>query len=77
VKLKTKICCVYSDEKISDAIAKSLEPDNLKLPRGLRVKTKTSGKVVVSAVELDGKIETLLATLDDLLACVQTAENML
>jgi hypothetical protein len=77
VKLKTEIWCVYSDERISGAIAKALEPDNLKLPKGLRVRTKTSGKLVVSTVELDGKIETLLATLDDLLACAQTAENML
>jgi hypothetical protein len=65
------------NEKISGAIAKALEPDNLKLPKGLRVKTKTSGKLVISTVKLDGKIETLLATLDDLLACAQTAENML
>jgi hypothetical protein len=31
----------------------------------------------VSVVELEGRAETLLATLDDLLACTLTAENML
>jgi hypothetical protein len=49
----------------------------LKLPKGLRVKTKTYGKKVVSTIELDGKIETLLATVDDLLACTQAAETLL
>jgi hypothetical protein len=31
----------------------------------------------VSVVKLDGRAETLLATLDDLLACMLTAEGML
>jgi hypothetical protein len=77
VKLRAEIGCNYSDEKISKVVAKAIEPDNLGLPNGLRVSTKISGGKVVSTIELDGRIETLLATLDDLLACTQTAETML
>lgn len=61
----------------SRAIARALGPDNLRLPKGLRVETRAVGRKVVSGVECEGRIETLLATLDDLLACTQTAENML
>jgi hypothetical protein len=77
LRLRAKITCFYSGEKISKAIARALGPDNLRLPKGLGVKTSALDKKVVSEVELDGRIETLLATLDDLLACTQTAENML
>jgi hypothetical protein len=62
---------------VAKAVAGALEPDNLKLPQGLLVSTRASGKKVVSEVELDGRMETLLATLDDLLACTLTAEVLL
>lgn len=77
MKLVAKISCLYSNEKNSRAVAKSIQPDNLNLPSGLKVLTKTSGKKVISSIELEGKIETLLATVDDLLGSAQTAENML
>jgi hypothetical protein len=77
VKLRAEIVCIYKNKDISNAVARALQPDNLKLPEGLEISTKTSGGEVVSVIELDGKIETLLATVDDLLACTQTAENVL
>jgi hypothetical protein len=62
---------------VARAVARALEPDNLRLPDGLSVSTVASGKKVVSSVNLDGRMETLLATIDDLLACAITAEAML
>lgn len=77
MKIRVNVTCVYGSERISKAVAKALEPDNLKLPAGLIVKTRVRGKKVVSVVELDGRMETLLATLDDLLACTLTSEIVL
>ncbi len=54
-----------------------MSPDNFQAPKGIRVLTKRRGKRVITDVEMDGRIETLLATLDDLLAYASTAESML
>lgn len=77
MKMRADVSCNYGSPRVSKAVAKALEPDNLKLQEGLMVSTKASGRKVVSVVELDGRMETLLATLDDLLACTLTAEILL
>ena len=68
---------MYERDDLSRAIADALRPDSLRAPRGIKVITKARGKRVISIVELEGKIETMLATLDDLLACTSTAESVL
>ncbi|MEW6222082.1 MAG: KEOPS complex subunit Pcc1 [Candidatus Hadarchaeota archaeon] len=77
MKIKAEIFCDYGDEKVSNAVARAIGPDNLPAPRGMKILTKVVGRRVVTWVELDGKIETLISTLDDLLACTSAAENML
>jgi len=75
--MRARVICAYEDGDISKAIADALHPDNLRAPKDIRIETKARGKFVVSVVEIEGKIETLLATLDDLLACASTAESVL
>jgi len=75
MRLRAEILCVYESERVARAIAEALTPDNLDLPAGLSVKTEAVGKSVQSKITLDGKIETLLNTLDDLLSCTQIAES--
>ena len=77
MRMRAKVSCTYGSESISKAIAVALMPDSHQAPKGIRVKTKARGTRVVSKIELDGKIETLLATLDDLLACTSTAEGVI
>ncbi|MEM3422022.1 MAG: KEOPS complex subunit Pcc1 [Candidatus Hadarchaeum sp.] len=77
MKMQAKVICEYEKDKMAKAVAKALAPDNLGLPKGMQVSTVSRGNKVVSLVKLDGKLETLLATLDDLLACTLTAESML
>lgn len=77
MRMRAEIVCWYTDEGAVRAIADALRPDNLQAPKGIRIKTEARGKRVVSLVELDGRVETLLSTLDDLLACTSTAESML
>jgi len=77
MKMRAKVMCDYGDNSVSRSVASALQPDNLPVPEGVRVTTNHCGGQVVTSVEIDGKIETLLATLDDLLSCTSTAESML
>jgi hypothetical protein len=77
MELRALLVCTYRNPKVSRAIAKALHPDNLNLPAGIRVKTWCGGGRVITEVEVDEKIETFLATLDDLLACTQAAEGVI
>ncbi|MDI6883691.1 MAG: KEOPS complex subunit Pcc1 [Hadesarchaea archaeon] len=77
MRLRAEVICVYGDERVSKAVTAALGPDNLQVPEGLRLSTKAKARRLVSVVELEGRIETLLATLDDLLACTITAESMI
>lgn len=67
----------YSDEATAKAIAKAVSPDNLKVPNGLVVKTCLEGNEVVTEITLEGKLSTFIATIDDLLESVSTAEKAL
>lgn len=77
MKMRAEVVCVYENERESKAVATALAPDNLQVPEGLEILTVAKDRRVVSVVGLDGRAETLLATLDDLLACMLTAESML
>ena len=77
MKMRAEVTCVYGGERVPKAVAAALGPDNLQIPKGLKITTKAKGKRVMSVIELEGKIETLLATLDDLLACTAAAESVI
>jgi len=77
MRMRAKVSCTYGSGGISKAIAVALRPDSHQAPKGIRVATEARDTQVVSTIELDGRIETLLATLDDLLACTSTAESIL
>ena len=77
MKMCAEVVCTYESLRVSKAVAKALEPDNLKLPEGLAVSTDIMDGKVISVIELDGRMETLLGTLDDLLSCTLTAEILL
>lgn len=76
MEMKAEVSCLYDSESTSEAIASSIEPDNRDSPEGVKIKTRKSGKKVETVVELDGRIETLIATLEDLLSCTSTAEKI-
>jgi len=77
MKMRANVKCVYDQESFALAVASALCPDNFQAPSGIQIRTARRGKQVVTDVAMDGKIETFLATLDDLLSCTSTAENML
>jgi hypothetical protein len=75
--LEATIKLEYNDAKIAQSIASAVSPDNLKAPSGLTVTTQTIGNQVVTKITLDGKLATFIATIDDLLESVSTAEKTL
>ena len=77
MKMHAEVSGGYRNSRTAKTVARALEPDNLKLFIGLAVSTRATGNRVVTTIELDGRMETLLATLDDLLACTITAESLL
>lgn len=65
----------FSDEKMAEAVAKAVSPDNFKTPVGLDVKTFRDNKKVITHIQCQSKLATFTATIDDLLFCASTAEK--
>ncbi len=75
--IKTELYFIYSSIKSAKSIVRSIAPDNLKTPFGLIIKTRRDvRRVEVKIVTIKG-VETLLSTLNDLLSCIQIAEEVL
>jgi len=75
--LEATITLEYGDAKTADAVANAVSPDNFKTPTGLVIKTARKGRCVLTEVKTEGKLATFIATIDDLLFCVSTAEKTL
>jgi hypothetical protein len=75
--LEATITLEYGDAKTADAVANAVSPDNFKTPMGLSIKTTSKGSHVLTEVKAEGKLSTFIATIDDLLFCVSTAEKTL
>jgi len=73
--LEAEIILEYDDSKIAEAIAKAVSPDNFKTPKGLFIKTTRKANRVITRLNHSGKFSTFIATIDDLLFCVSTAEK--
>lgn len=73
--MRATINILFGDEGMARAIGKAISPDNFQTPAGINVSTKiTGGKLTASIACLRG-IKTLIATIDDLLSCIQSAER--
>lgn len=75
--MEAEITLEYGDERTAEAITRAVSPDNLKTPPGLQVTTLRNGKKVITRIIYKGKFLTFLATIDDLLFSVSTAEKTL
>ena len=73
--MQAEITLEYANARMAEAIAKAVSPDNFKTPKGLSIKTTRETKKVITTVKWNGKLPTLIATIDDLLFCVSTAEK--
>jgi hypothetical protein len=75
--VQATITLEYDEAQVAAAVADAVSPDNAKAPKGLTVKTHRYGAAVVTEIELEGKLPTFIATIDDLLECASTAEKTL
>ena len=73
--MEAKIRLSYRNEREAEAVAKAVSPDNVEVPPGLTVKTVREKTEVLTMVECQTRLQTFIATLDDLLSCVSVAEK--
>jgi hypothetical protein len=76
-QLEAKIILEYKTSKIALAIAHAISPDNFSAPSNLFIKTIRKNTQVLTEMKTKEKLSTLIATIDDLLFCVSTAERTL
>lgn len=74
--MEATITLEYGEAKTADAIANAVSPDNFKTPTGLFIETVRKGSHVLTEIKTE-KLATFIATIDDLLFCVSTAEKTL
>jgi hypothetical protein len=73
--LEAEIQLSYRNEREAEAVARAVSPDNVEVPQGLHIETMRSGSEVITKVECRTRLQTLIVTLDDLLACISVAEK--
>ncbi|MEM2874537.1 MAG: KEOPS complex subunit Pcc1 [Candidatus Hadarchaeales archaeon] len=74
--MRARLELSFPSARRARSIAESIKPDNIRVPLGMRIRTEHLNRSVITEIELEGNIKTLLSTLDDLLACIGTAEDM-
>jgi hypothetical protein len=74
--IRAQIKISTPNKTTSRSLVASVQPDNLNM-KGLTVRGKALDRSASFSLEFDGKIETFIFTLDDLLRCLQAAKETL
>ena len=69
------ISILYEDADAARSIMEAISPDNLQAPPGVTVEARTADSRLQISVSCAGGVRSLIATVDDLLSCVQAAER--
>jgi len=73
--LEAKVVLCYKRVREAEAVVKAVSPDNVKVPKGLFIRTTRLGKKVFTKIACETKLQTFAATIDDLLSAVSVAER--
>ena len=73
--MKAEFTLAYNAAREAKAVANAVSPDNVELPPGLFVRTTRQKKKVYTRIECETRLQTFIASIDDLLACVTIAEK--
>jgi len=65
----------YSEAEIARAVWVAVSPDNHQAPQGIKLKAETEDCELQIYIKCSKGIGSLIATIDDLLSCVQAAER--
>lgn len=75
--MKATINIKTGSPRIARSLANSIEPDNLSALPSVGIRTRIKRDTVISSVVCTKSLETLIATVDDLLVCVDAAYKTL
>ncbi len=73
VKSEAELTLSFADPADAEIAERAVKPDNLPLPRGLRIEMSRRGGIIKVRVECERTIASLLATVDDLLSMMLLA----
>jgi len=73
--LNAEISLCYKSTREAEAVFEAVSPDNVKVPRGLLIKTTRQGTKVSTKIECGTELMTFVATIDDLMSAVSVAER--
>ena len=73
--MEAEIQLTYKNAREAEAVATAVSPDNIEVPDGLHIETSRNGSDVLTKIDCQTRLQTLIATIDDLLACVSVAEK--
>ncbi len=73
---RVEITLPYEDPETAASIREATAPDNREAPPGVIIHSTTEGATIHITVTAPG-MATLIATVDDLLSCIQAAEKAL
>ena len=74
--IKARLKVLSPNKQFSESLIIAVKPDNLMM-KGLHVNGNATSNWAKFLVEYEGKIETFISTLDDMLACLQAAKGTL
>ena len=73
--MEAEIRLSYRNEREAETVTKAISPDNMEVPKGLHIETLQQNSEVNTKIKCQTRLATLIATIDDLLACVSIAEK--
>ena len=65
----------YKDEATACTVWRAVSPDNFQTPQGITIEAVTVGCELRVSIVCSRGLGSLIATLDDLLSCIQAAET--
>ncbi len=74
--IRAELVVKVTSRLASRSLVRAVAPDNVNLP-GLRVVSSLPSRSVGFKVTFEGKIETFISSLDDMLRCLQAAKGTL
>ena len=74
--MKATVSMRYPDLSTARSIEAALKADNRAAPKPLCVRSRVSGRRVISAITGAQDIESLLTTIDDLLLCLIAVDGL-
>lgn len=65
--MKAKIRVSFLNSREAEAVSRALQPDDAETPSYLKVSSVSKGRYIESDIICQGRLETLISTIDDIL----------